>query len=249
MDNQRFARTAMLLGTSGLKQLSQAKVMIIGLGAVGGYVLEALARAGVGNFVLVDFDTFEESNVNRQILAVSSTLGQKKTLVAKQRIKDINPQAQVELKDVFVNSATIGSLLACRPDFVVDAIDALNPKCDLIQALSLSGTPFISSMGAALKTDPAKIKLGVLSNSKNCALAKFVRKRLRKRGVDIGKVCCVWSDEQINLPDGAFSQDDNPFSPLQGRSRHILGSLPTITAIFGLTIANQVILRLSGFKK
>ena len=248
MDNQRFARTAMLLGASGLKKLMRAKVMIIGLGAVGGYVLEALSRAGVGHFVLVDFDVFEESNVNRQILAVSSTLDQKKTAVAKQRVLEINPKAEVEIKDVFVNADTISSLLAYQPDFVIDAIDALNPKCDLIQALVNAKIPFISSMGAALKTDPSKIKLGPLCNSKNCALAKFVRKRLRKRGVDISKVCCVWSDEQINLPDTALS-DDVGTTTSSGRTRHTLGSLPTITAIFGLTIANQVILSLSEFKK
>ena len=248
MENKRFVRTQMLLGSSGINKLSNSKVMIIGLGAVGGYVLEALARSGVGHFILVDFDTFDESNVNRQILAVSSTIGQKKVIAAKNRVHEINPSAKVDIQDIFVNSDTIPALLEHKFDFVVDAIDALNPKCDLIQALVLKDVPFISSMGAALKTDFSKIRYGSLSQSKNCTLAKFVRKRLRKRGVDISKVKCVWSDEQISLPQEALSISTADI-PQNGRVRHTMGSLPTITAIFGLAIANQVILQLSGFKK
>ena len=246
MTNNRFVRTQMLLGEQAIKNLAKTKVMLIGLGAVGGYVLEGLARAGIGNFVLVDFDTFEESNINRQILATTETLGQKKVEVAKNRVFSINPEAKVEIKNIFVNAESIEDLLACKPDFVIDAIDALNPKCDLMQALYVKQIPFISSMGAALKTDVSKIKLGNLSNSKNCSLAKFVRKRLRKRGIDITKIKCVWSDEQINLPDTALDMPENDVET--GRGRHILGSLPTITAIFGLVIANQVILELSDYK-
>ncbi len=246
MVDNRFARTQMLLGEDGLIKLKNSKIMIVGLGAVGGYVLEALARSGVGNFILVDFDKFEESNINRQILALSETIGLKKTEVAKQRVLSINPNATVKVIDMFVNSDTIDELLKHNPDFVVDAIDALNPKCCLIQALTEKNIPFISSMGAALKTDASKIKFGNLSNSKNCSLAKFVRKRLRKRGIDISKIKCVWSDEQINLPDNAIELGDTQNANV--RVRHTLGSLPTITAIFGLTIANNIILELSEYK-
>lgn len=247
MADNRFARTQMLLGEDGLNNLKKTKIMIVGLGAVGGYVLEALARSGVGNFVLVDFDKFEESNINRQILATSETIGLKKTEVAKQRVLSINPQAKIEIVDIFVNSETIEELLANKVDFAVDAIDALNPKCCLIQALTEKNIPFISSMGAALKTDTSKIKIGNLSNSKNCSLAKFVRKRLRKRGLDISKIRCVWSEEQTLLPPQAVETEETAENT--GRIRHTLGSLPTITAIFGLTIANDVILGLSGYKK
>lgn len=247
MSDSRFMRTEMLLGNAGMAKLQSSKVMIIGLGAVGGYVAEALARAGIGKFVLIDFDVFEKSNINRQILATEESLGQKKVIVAKQRILSINPSAEVLIKDLFVNSDTIPEILTLSPDFVIDAIDALNPKCNLIQSLLSANIPFISSMGAALKTDTSKIKSGNLSQSKNCSLAKFVRKRLRKRGVDISKIKCVWSDEQISLPETAFvfAEEENA----NGRQRNTLGSLPTITAIFGLTIANEVILKLSGFKK
>ncbi len=246
MTNNRFVRTQMLLGKQAMKNLAKTKIMLIGLGAVGGYVLEGLARAGVGNFVLVDFDSFEESNINRQILATTETLGQKKIEVAKNRVLSINPKANVETRDIFVNAETIEDLLACKPDFVIDAIDALNPKCDLIQALYIKQLPFISSMGAALKTDVSKIRYGNLSNSKNCSLAKFVRKRLRKRGIDIAKIKCVWSDELVDLPDTALDMPVNVSE--MGRVRHSLGSLPTITAIFGLVIANQTILELSSSK-
>lgn len=246
MTNNRFVRTQMLLGEQAMKNLAKTKIMLIGLGAVGGYVLEGLARAGVGNFVLVDFDSFEESNINRQILATTETLGQKKIEVAKNRVLSINPKANVETRDIFVNAETIEDLLACKPDFVIDAIDALNPKCDLIQALYIKQLSFISSMGAALKTDVSKIRYGNLSNSKNCSLAKFVRKRLRKRGIDIAKIKCVWSDELVDLPDTALDMPVNVSE--MGRVRHSLGSLPTITAIFGLVIANQTILELSSSK-
>ena len=246
MADKRFARTQMLLGEDGLNKLKNSKIMIVGLGAVGGYVLEALARSGVGNFILVDFDKFEESNINRQILALSETIGLKKTEVAKQRVFSINPNANVDVIDMFVNNDTIDELLKNNPDFVVDAIDALNPKCCLMQALTEKNIPFISSMGAALKTDTSKIKFGNLSNSKNCSLAKFVRKRLRKRGVDISKIKCVWSEEQINLPDNAIELEESQKE--NGRIRHTLGSLPTITAIFGLTIANKLILEISAYK-
>lgn len=245
--NPRLLRTTMLLGEEGIEKLKQSTVMIVGLGAVGGYALEAIARSGVGHLILVDFDCFDESNINRQILALSSTIGHKKTEIARQRVSEINPQCQVEIKEMFVNQETIPHLLSEKVDFVVDAIDSLNPKCCLMQALYEQKIPFISSMGAALKKDVSHIKYGRLSQSKNCSLAKFIRKRLRKRGVDISKINCVFSDEQISLPENALLAEEGENN--NGRSRHILGSLPTITAIFGLIIANQVILELSSSAK
>lgn len=243
----RLTRTRMLLGGEGLSRLQNAAVMVVGLGAVGGYALEALARSGIGRLVLVDFDVFDESNINRQILALTSTVGQKKTEVARRRVLDINPDCIVETKDMFVNADTLPQLLDIPVDFVVDAIDALNPKCCLMEALYERGIPFISSMGAALKTDPSFIKCGTLSASKNCGLAKFIRKRLRKRGLEISRINCVYSDEQVCLPETALAFDGDDASA--GRVRHTLGSLPTITAIFGLTIANYVITSLSGHRR
>ena len=243
----RLTRTRMLLGDEGLSRLQNAAVMVVGLGSVGGYALEALARSGIRRLVLVDFDVFDESNINRQILALTSTVGQKKTEVARRRVLDINPDCIVETRDMFVNADTLPQLLDIPVDFVVDAIDALNPKCCLMEALYERGIPFISSMGAALKTDPSFIKCGTLSASKNCGLAKFIRKRLRKRGLEISRINCVYSDEQVCLPETALAFDGDDASA--GRVRHTLGSLPTITAIFGLTIANYVITSLSGHRR
>ena len=249
----RLTRTRMLLGDEGLSRLQNAAVMVVGLGAVGGYALEALARSGIGRLVSVDFDVFDEMILQNkadfffQILALTSTVGQKKTEVARRRVLDINPDCIVETKDMFVNADTLPQLLDIPVDFVVDAIDALNPKCCLMEALYERGIPFISSMGAALKTDPSFIKCGTLSASKNCGLAKFIRKRLRKRGLEISRINCVYSDEQVCLPETALAFDGDDASA--GRVRHTLGSLPTITAIFGLTIANYVITSLSGHRR
>ena len=242
----RLTRTRMLLGDEGITRLQRATVMLIGLGAVGGYALEALARSGIGRLILVDFDVFDETNINRQILALSSTVGRLKTEVARERVLDINPDCRVEVRNLFVNAETLPALLETPVDFVIDAIDALNPKCCLMEELYRRGIPFISSMGAALKSDPAFIKCGMLSASKNCGLAKFIRKRLRRRGVEISRIQCVYSDEQVSLPETALCAAETAAE--NGRVRHTLGSLPTITAIFGLTIANYVITRLSGYK-
>ena len=240
-------RTQALLGEENFKRLQNSSVMIVGLGAVGGYVLEALARSGIGHLILVDFDKVEESNINRQILALGSTIGQKKSELAAKRVKDINPDCKVEVRDMFVNAETLPELLEQKVDMVVDAIDSLNPKCGLMQALTERHIPFISSMGAALKTDTTSIKLQTLDKTKNCPLAKFIRKRLKHRGCDLKKIWCVSSDEVVSVPESALFMEDKPSDG--GRQRHTMGSLPTVTAIFGLTIANEVILRLSGYDK
>lgn len=249
-ENRRFQRTEALLGAEAMYKLQNSSVMVIGLGAVGGYALEALARSGIGRLILVDFDVIEESNINRQILALSSTIGKSKTEAAKERVLQINPNCQVETREMFVNADTLKNLLEHKADMVVDAIDALNPKCCLMEELYKRGIPFISSMGAALKTNPECIKFAKLSNSKNCSLARFIRKRLKKRGIDISQIDCVFSDEQTELAENAVFMDEESINTeisagRQGRIRNTLGSLPTITAIFGLTIANQVILKLS----
>ena len=240
-------RIEALLGEENFKRLQNSSVMIVGLGAVGGYVLEALARSGIGHLILVDFDKVEESNINRQILALGSTIGQKKSELAAKRVKDINPDCKVEVRDMFVNAETLPELLEQKVDMVVDAIDSLNPKCGLMQALTEKQIPFISSMGAALKTDTTSIKLQTLDKTKNCPLAKFIRKRLKHRGCDLHKIWCVSSDEVVSVPESALFMEDKPSDG--GRQRHTMGSLPTVTSIFGLTIANEVILRLSGYKK
>ena len=240
----RLMRTGLLLGEDGIKALQSSTVMIIGVGAVGGYALEAIARAGVGHIIVVDFDSFDETNINRQILALTSTIGRKKVEVAGERIKEINPNCLVETRDMFVDSDTLPELLALKPDFVIDAIDSLNAKCNLIETLWKHKIPFISSMGAALRTDPSFIKISTLDKTKNCGLSKLIRQRLRRREVDIKQIKCVYSDEPNNEQrKQACLENDDP------QARNTLGSLPTITAIFGLTIANEVIKTLAKREK
>ena len=247
INNDRFMRTRALLGNDKMSRLENATVMIVGLGAVGGYALEGLARAGVGHLILVDFDVIEPTNINRQILALSSTLGQAKTDAARNRVNDINPACQIVTRNLFVKNDNLDDILNLKPDFVIDAIDALNPKCALIEELWRRQIPFISAMGAALKQDSSKIVYGRLSNTKNCALAKFVRKRLKRRNVDLSQIWCVSSTEQAAYPDSALFMDEDSAAPLNtgGRPRHTMGSLPTITAIFGLTAANEAIKRIT----
>lgn len=235
--DKRFLRTEALLGTEAMTKLQHSTVTIVGLGAVGGYALEAVVRAGIGNLILVDFDIIDITNINRQILATTSSIGQQKTEVAKKRALDINPNCQIITKELFINQDTLPQLLEIKTDLVIDAIDSLNSKCGLIEGLLEKNIPFISSMGAALKTKPEFIKFGKLNTTKNCGLAKFIRKRLKKRGTDITKINCVYSDEQVILPETAMFLEE-------GNQRNTLGSLPTITAIFGLTIANQTIKQL-----
>lgn len=241
MNNDRFMRTRLLLGEQGIENLKKSTVMIIGLGAVGGYALEATARAGVGHLILVDFDVFEISNINRQILALDSTIGMKKTIVAAQRIQDINPACRVEIKDMFVNRENLETLLSVKPDYVVDAIDSIGPKCDLMEELYNRQIPFVSSMGAALKTDISRIKAARLSQTVNCPMARCIRHNLKKRSVNVADIDCVFSSEQCILPKDAFI-------PGQAGQKGILGSLPTITATFGLMIADKIIHELAKGK-
>lgn len=223
--NPRLMRTELLLGEDGIRRLQQACVMIVGLGAVGGYALEAVARSGVGRLILVDFDIFDETNINRQILALTSTVGCKKTAVAAERVREINPDCEIVVKDMFVDEDNLPELLDMKPDFVIDAIDSLNAKCCLIEELCRRGIPFVSSMGAALKTDPSCIKTARLNQTKNCGLSRLLRRRLKRRGVDLQSVRCVYSDEQAVLPGGGICPAE------EKGTRNILGSLPTITAI------------------
>lgn len=230
----RLSRMRLMVGETGIETLKNAHVMIVGCGAVGSYAIEALARAGVGHLTLVDFDMVSISNINRQLFALTSTVGQKKVLVAKNRVQDISSDIQVDCLDLMVNQESLPQLLAVQPDFVIDAIDSLNPKCSLIELLVQKNVPFVSSMGAALKTDMSQIKVVKMKKTLNCPLAFFVRKRLRKRGVAMD-FPVVFSPElsqdstRLQLPEEAQSEN--------GRVRHEMGSLPTMTGIFGLMCA------------
>ncbi len=243
----RFIRTRRLLGNERFERLQSKMVTVVGLGAVGGYVVEGLVRAGISHLRLVDFDTIQPSNLNRQILALETTLGRSKAEVAGERVLAINSDCRVEALQLFAGEDTLNRILDPEPDLLIDAIDSLNPKTQLLHEAYLRGIPIISSMGAALRTDPTLIRSGDLFSTTSCPLAKHLRKRLRKRGVGEG-ISCVYSTEKIDfdyqLPEEESHVGETPHAD-RGRQRNVLGSLPTITGIFGLTIANQAILRLS----
>lgn len=242
-------RTIRLLGQDSVAKLNAARVCVFGLGAVGSYAVEAMARAGIGNFRLVDFDTVKESNINRQLYALHSTLGKDKVELARARILDINPQAKVEALGVFAHTDTLPQLLEDTPDLIVDAVDSLNPKTEIIAAGAERGIPVYSAMGAATRIDADKIRFTRLFDAKGCPLARLVRKRLRRRAVDeSGDLWCVYSDELRNV-DAVESPDeyDRPVEDGEydrGRVRGILGSLSTITGMFGLRLAHEAIIRL-----
>jgi tRNA threonylcarbamoyladenosine dehydratase len=231
----------MLLGEAGFKQLSDSHVAIVGLGAVGGYAVEGLARAGLGRLTLVDFDIVQPTNINRQIVALESTMGRPKASLARERVIDINPACRVDALQLFVDNESVAEVINRSPDVIVDAIDSLNPKVQLLTACHQSTIPTFSSMGAALRSDAQAIRVGDLSESNHCPLAKRVRKRLRRENIESG-ITCVYSVEPVRF-DYTQKVDEKlvETGSDRGRERNVLGSLPTITAIFGLILANEVI--------
>jgi tRNA A37 threonylcarbamoyladenosine dehydratase len=244
----RFLRIERLIGQQALTRLQEATVTVVGLGAVGGYAVEGLARAGVGHLRVVDFDRIRSHNINRQIVAVESTIGMKKTRAIADRVAEINPNCRVDALDLFADQETAKEILDPPPDLLIDAIDSLNPKFELLVAGHELGIPIISSMGAALRTDPSQIKTADILDTKKCPLARRLRKKLRKYGIGEG-ITCVYSEEDVNFeykePANESGVEESVPGYERGRERRVLGSLPTITGIFGLTIANIAIKKLS----
>ncbi len=242
MNNPRFLRIERLLGSEALPLLASSHVCIVGLGAVGSYAVEGLARSGVGEFTLVDFDTVGITNINRQLFALSSTVGQNKCDVAAQRIQDINPDCTVHPLPLFAHQDSFEQIFAGKPDILIDAIDSLNPKISLLEYAYKQNITSISSMGAALRRDPSKIHVSDLMDTKECPLARMVRNKIRRRGVGRG-IHAVYSSEKVVYeylePDEEAFADHNEQIHDQGRVRRVLGSLPTVPGIFGLTIANK----------
>ncbi len=223
--SDRLHRIRLLLGNEKLEKLERATVMVFGCGAVGSFAIESLVRCGVGHLVLLDFDTVAESNINRQIFATESTLGRKKTDIARERIADINPNIKVTVFDMFFDNK---SCLAIRPDFVIDAIDTVDSKIAIYRWCKQNKIPFISSMGAARKTDPSKIKIDKISRTFACPLAARIRKIVR--------------DERIGDFPVVFSTEAP--TPHHGTSKEF-GSIVTVTGTFGLVAANWVIQKIT----
>ena len=227
-------RTKLLIGEDGIARLRDSFAVVCGVGAVGGYALEGLVRAGVGRIRIVDADVFSESNLNRQVLATVDTIGRKKAEVAAERARSINPDIQIETMCQMVSSDTIPDILSGNPDIVIDAIDTVEHKCALLRATAEMGLRTFSSMGAALHFETESIHVAPLKKTKVCPLAASVRSRLRD--VDTSCITCVYSEEKLDIrPD---ERDEH------GKS--ILGSLPTVPAVFGMTLANEAIRHLLG---
>ena len=218
--SDRLHRTRLLFGDAGIEKLQKANVMIVGCGAVGSFAVEALARAGVGNLIIIDSDVIEESNINRQIFATDTTIGLPKVDVARARIHDINPDILVTAIRTFFDDSTE---LNVTPDFVIDAIDTVPSKIALYKWCVARNIPFISSMGAARKTNPSCIKIAKLSKTTVCPLAAKIRKMVR----------------DANLPDFDVVYSTEPAAPTD--AARVFGSIVTVTGIFGLMAANHAI--------
>jgi len=237
-----FARLEQLLGKTAVDRLKSSRVAVFGLGALGSFVVEALARSGIGYLRLVDFDRVDASNINRQIYALHSTLGQEKAAVAQARVLDINPDCGVDLNTSFVNADSLSQFLSPDLDMVVDAIDGLNAKVSLILGAKQMGLNLISSMGAAGRTDLSMIRTGDLFDTQVCPLARMVRRRLRRRGLS-SDVPCVYSIEPpLNKEPFADKDTVDPLAQGHvdgghGRPRPPIGSVAWVPGCFGLTIA------------
>lgn len=235
--NPLFERSLLVFEEAGIETLQAAHVLVAGVGGVGGFVCEALARAGVGRLTLVDHDVVGASNLNRQIVALNSTLGESKVEVMKRRIADINPLCQVTVKRDFLKPEDMEALLSEPFDFVVDAIDSLNCKVALVATAYQKQLPVVSSMGAGRRIDPSKIEVSDLFKTHGCGLAKNMRQRLRKLGIKKG-IPVVFSTELPKAP--------GPMEAIEGaRGRVVNGTASYMPGIFGLMLAGLVIQKLT----
>ncbi len=236
---EQFARTQLLIGQDGLEKLQHAKVAVFGVGGVGGYVVEALARSGVGSFVLVDNDTVAMTNLNRQIIATLDTVGKYKVDVMRDRIHSINPEAQVEVHKCFYLPETAEEFDFTKYSYVVDAVDTVTAKIDIIMRATELNIPVMSSMGAGNKLDPTQFQVADIYKTSVCPLAKVMRRELKKRGVKKCKV--VYSTEQAVQPIAEESNTTFTEEKDSTTRRALPGSIAFVPSVAGLIIAGEVI--------
>ena len=235
--DQAFSRTALLLGAEAMERLKAARVIVFGLGGVGGHACEALVRSGIGAIDLVDDDQVSESNLNRQLFATRSTIGLDKTEAARQRLLDINPELRVTTHKCFFLPETADRFDFTQYDYIVDAIDTVTGKLALAEAADHAGTPIISCMGAGNKLDPTAFEVTDINKTSVCPLARIMRKELRRRGVKKLKV--VYSKEDAMTP------LEQPEPDREGR-RSVPGSVAFVPSVAGLILAGEVIKDLAG---
>ena len=229
--DEKFSRTEMLIGNEGMEKLNNAKVAIFGLGGVGSFVCEGLARSGIGNFILVDYDKIDESNINRQLIATVKTIGKYKVDLMKERILEINPDANVEVYKEFYMADSQTNIITEDLSYVVDCVDTIMAKIAIVCNCDALDVPVISSMGTGNKLDPSMFEVADIYETSVCPLAKIMKKDLRKRNIEKLKV--VYSKEQpINTNDCAINQN---------RKFKVKGSISFVPSVAGLTIAGEVI--------
>ncbi len=233
---EQFSRTGLLLGEENMQKLANMRVAVFGIGGVGGYVVEALARSGVGTFDLIDNDTVALSNLNRQIIATTDTIGRYKTEVMRERILSVNPEAQINVHNCFYLPETATEFDFSKYSYVVDAVDTVTAKIDIIMKAKEAGVPVISSMGAGNKLDATKLTVTDIYKTSMCPLAKVMRRELKKRGVEKLKV--VYSTEKAIKPVGEVEENT-------GR-RTTPGSISYVPSVAGLLIAGEIIKEVIG---
>ena len=239
----QFSRTELLLGKDGMDRLYRARVAVFGIGGVGGYTVEALARSGVGTLDLIDNDRVCLTNINRQILASHRTVGQFKVDVARERVLDINPDAEVRTYKTFYTPQTATQFDFSQYDYIVDAIDTMAGKLELVEQARNAGVPIISCMGAGNKMDPSAFEVADIYETSMCPLARIMRRELKRRGIEKLKV--VYSKEPPMTPVG--DADSPPDGLREGvRHRQTPGSNAFVPAVAGLIIAGEVIRDLAG---
>lgn len=233
MDNSWLERTELLLGEEKLTLLRNANVLVVGLGGVGAYAAEMIARAGVGKMTIADADTVSKSNINRQLIALHSTIGQEKSELMAQRLRDINPEIKLQVINRFIKDDETDALLDSQPfDYVVDAIDTLSPKLALIKGALDRNIPLVSSMGAGAKTDPTKMEICDIAKTHHCPLAHMLRKRLHKIGIRTG-FQAVFSPEAVREGSMILCNEQNKKSNT--------GTISYIPALFGIGCASVVV--------
>ncbi len=229
---ENFERSAMLLGVDNMDVLSKKRVAVFGVGGVGGYVVEALARTGIGAFELIDHDTISVTNINRQIIATMDSVGKKKAEVMKERILSVNPDADVRVRDCFFLPDNAEEFDFECYDYVVDAVDTVTAKLEIIERAKKVGVPVISAMGAGNKLDPMRFEVADISETSVCPLAKVMRRELKKRGIE--KVKVVYSKEEARTP--LFE----PPAEEETRKR-APGSVAFVPSVAGFIVAGEVI--------
>jgi tRNA A37 threonylcarbamoyladenosine dehydratase len=234
-----ISRTTLLLGEEKLKKLFDAHVLVVGMGGVGSFAAEMIARSGVGKMTIIDGDTVDSSNRNRQLPALHSTIGLPKAELMGARIRDINPEIELNVVNDFLNPDNVDELLQTPFDYVVDCIDSITPKLNLVAKAHLKGYKVVSSMGAGAKIDPTKVKIADLSETYGCRLARYVRKRMRQDFNIKGGFPVVYSTEQTRLESVMYTKN-SPFK------RSAYGTISYLPAVFGCTCASVVIRDLVG---